>query len=380
MNFSEIVRHATSLRHELHRHPEKTWEERDTAARIRRELERLEVPYRTCAETGTVAELGNGHASRIALRADIDALPIRELTARPYASVTEGVMHACGHDGHAASLLATVAWFKQHEDTLPVGVRFLFQPAEEGGHGAKRMIEDGCLEGVEQIYGYHNLPTMPFGCYAAPGGSVMVSNGHFQVKLRGSGGHAATPEVCRDALLAGAQFATLAQQIVARNVAPQVAAVITITTFHCGTARNVIADEAVLTGTIRAEKTELRQELADRLEEVLQGVCVAVGVTADFAFEPAYEATVNHPGPARRLRQALALEFGTGRESQQGVPFMGGEDFSYYLQKVPGAYALIGSGRSERDPPLHSPHYDFNDALIASVVRTWSHLVGIAAQ
>jgi hippurate hydrolase len=371
---SSIVAHATRLRHELHAHPERTWHEKETAQRIRRELDRLGIEWTACAGTGTIADLGAG-SERVALRADIDALPILERTAAPHASQVEGVMHACGHDGHTASLLATAAWLKRHESELCRPVRLIFQPAEEGGHGAKRMIEEGCLKGVTSIFGYHNQPTMPLGKFAAPAGPVMVSNGYFRINIRGRGGHASTPSDCRDPILAGAQLVNLAQQIVAQNVPPQQAAVITVTTFHGGTARNAIPDDVELEGTVRAAETSLRDQLAARLEEVMTGVCAAHRVSGEFLFVPNYQATVNHPEPAARLQAAFRAVLGDDTEEVRGVPFMGGEDFSYYLNEIPGAYALVGSGLSPDAPPLHSPRYDFNDSLIETMVRVWAEIV-----
>lgn len=375
-SFTDIVQRATQLRHELHRHPERTWHEFETAKRVRAELTHLGLEPRVCAETGTIADLGPSTGPRIALRADIDALPIREATGAPHTSEVEGTMHACGHDGHTASLLATAAWFKAHESMLPQGVRLLFQPAEEGGHGAKRMIEEGCLEGVDCIYGYHNLPTFPSGTFACPPGPVLVSNGYFRARVIGKGGHASTPEACIDPILSAAQFVTLAQQIVSRSVPPQKAAVITVAMFHAGTGRNIIPDEAVLEGTIRAAETELRDELARRLGQVLEGVCRASGAESDFSFQPTYQATVNHVEPAARLTDALAEVVGKNGQRTEGVPFMGGEDFSYYLAEIPGAYALVGSGTSPESPPLHSPRFDFNDDLIPTMVKVWSRIVG----
>lgn len=375
-NFSAIVDRATRFRHKLHEHPERTWQEHKTAESIRQALTSLGFTPRPCATTGTIADLGPEAGPKIALRADIDALPIVEDTALPHASKNQGVMHACGHDGHTATLLAAAAWLKKHEGSLKTGVRLLFQPAEEGGHGAKKMIEDGCLDGVGEIYGYHNLPTFPLGKFAAPDGPIMVSNGYLRIRIIGQGGHASTPEACRDPILAAAQFLTLVQQIVSRNVAPQEAAVITVSTFHAGTARNAIPDEAVLEGTIRAAETELRDHLAARVGQVLDGVCSAAGVRSEFVFEPMYQATVNHAGPAGRYREVLRSVLGPDSSQERGVPFMGGEDFSYYLREIPGAYALIGSGRTPDAPPLHSPRFDFNDALIPLMVRVWSELVG----
>lgn len=366
-----------SLRRTFHQEPELTWQEYDTATRIRAELDRLMLPWRACAKTGTIVDLGPVTGSRLALRADIDALPLTEQTGLPWASQREGCMHACGHDGHTATLLAAASWLATHRDQISRPIRLLFQPAEEGGHGAKAMIEDGALEGVDVVFGYHNLPTMPLGKVAAPAGTVMVSNAGFEITITGKGGHASMPESCKDPVLAAAQFTVAVQQIVSRNVAPQVPAVVTVASIHGGTASNIIPESVELTGTIRAGTTAIRDAIACDVEALLAGCCQMSGVSGSWRLIPHYPATVNHAGPAQHLRGALAREFGDDCETNVGVPLMGAEDFSYYLEACPGAYALIGTGAPEGSPPLHSPHFDYNDAILSRMARVWADLCGV---
>ncbi len=374
-----IADHAIALRRDLHRHPELMYAVERTAGVVRTELDRLGIPWRACAGTGTVADLGAGASGpRIALRADLDALPLTELTGVPWASTVPGRMHACGHDGHTASLLAAAAYLRQRERELPGPVRLLFQPAEEGGHGARTMIEDGALDGVAEIYGYHNWPPLPFGAAAAVPGTIFAANGEWTATITGRGGHASSPQLCIDPILAGAHFVTLVQQIVSRQVAPQEAAVVTVTCFHAGTADNIIPEEATLVGTVRAATTGLRDELARRVEGVLAAACAASGATARFDYRPCYPATVNHPESAARAAGALTRLLGPGALVTAGLPVMAAEDFGYYLTRVPGCFILLGAGMpGQAVESCHSPRFDFNDRLIPVVVRLWAELAGL---
>jgi amidohydrolase len=381
VNFDRIVDHGVRMRHELHRHPEVAWQETWTAAYIRRELDRLGIPWRACAGTGTVAAIAAGApGEHRALRADIDGLPIVEATQLPYASLEPGRMHACGHDGHTASLLAAAAWLKLHERTLNGPVTLLFQPAEEGGFGARKMIEGSALDGVQRIFGHHSWPPIPFGRAACVDGTIMGSNARFAITITGRGGHASQPEVCRDPVAAGALFVTAVQQIVSRRVAPQQAAVVSVTIFQSGDTANIIPDHAVLGGTIRALTVELRDQLATQVEQVLQATCAASGVGSQFDYEPNYPATINEPGSAALGRAALQSLLGPDCLSSAGVPIMGSEDFSYYLEQVPGAFLLLGAGRPGRPlEPCHSPRFDYDDGLMPIVVRLWAKLAGLTA-
>ncbi|HZW60399.1 MAG TPA: amidohydrolase [Woeseiaceae bacterium] len=354
--WNSLVQSAVALRHELHRHPELAWQEEGTAARIRACLDDLSIDWRPCADTGTVAVLAHAARGRqIALRADMDALPIDEAGTLDWASEAPGCMHACGHDGHTATLLAAAAWLKQHEARLPGPVTLLFQPAEEGGHGAKGMIEDGALEGVDAIFGWHNWPAIRFGQAVCPDGVVMAGNGTFRIDVRGHGGHASQPEACRDPVLACAAIVVALQQVVSRRLAAQDATVLSVTSIDARSGPTIIPDNAVAEATARA-----------------------YGVTAEVSVFPRYQATVNHAAEAARYRDALADELGAAAlDPAIALPIMASEDFSYYLKECPGAFALIGAGNGGgNDLPCHSARYDFNDALISPVARIYSRLAG----
>jgi len=374
-----LVAQARRLRHDLHRHPELMYQEERTARVVRDELARLSIAWQPCAGTGTIARLADGARGRhVALRADLDALPLTELTGLPYASEHPGLMHACGHDGHTASLLAAAAWLKAHEAALPGPVTLIFQPAEEGGHGAKRMVEGGALAGVDEVFGYHNWPPIPFGKAGCVPGTIFAANGEWTATITGRGGHASSPQHCIDPIVAGAHFVTLAQQIVSRQVAPQDAAVVSVTCFHGGTADNIIPDSVELVGTVRAATTTLRDELARRVEATLTAACAPSGASGRFTYRPCYPATVNHATSAVRAQEALRAVLGADGLANDGLPVMAAEDFGYYLTQVPGAFILLGAGRAGAVmEPCHSPRFDYNDDLIPVVVQVWSRLVGL---
>lgn len=378
----DIVAHAVELRRQIHRRPELGYQEEATAAAIRAELDRLAIRWRACAGTGTVARLAEGRdGEHRALRADIDALPLQELAEPPWRSEIDGRMHACGHDGHTASLLAAAACLKAHEDALPGPVTLLFQPAEEGGHGARAMIDDGALDGIDRIFGYHNWPPLPFGTVACPPGPLMAANGEWTLTVRGKGGHAATPQDCVDPVPVGAAVVAQIQTLVSRELPPQEAGVISATCFHAGTAATIIPDHVELAGTVRAASTARRDALAHRVEEVAGHCAAAAGCRSEFAYQPSYPATVNHPDAAAHLRECARRVIGPDCLRDDGLPIMGAEDFSYYLERVPGAYCLLGAG--EEGAPLygcHSPRFDFNDRLIPVVCRLWMATVGLEGE
>jgi hippurate hydrolase len=377
-----LLARALALRHDLHAHPELRFEETRTAGVIRAELARLDIPWEACAGTGTLGRLApRARGEHIAFRADIDALPVVEQTGLPYASTHPGRMHACGHDGHTASLLAAAAWLKRHEAALPGPVTLLFQPGEEGGHGAVRMIEGGALRGVDAIFGYHNWPPIPAGRAACVDGTIMGANGHFRATVHGRGGHASQPEACIDPIVALCHFVTLAQQVVSRRAAPQSAAVVTVATLQAGTASNIIPDTASATGTIRAPTTAEREGIAARCEEALRGACLATGATPAWEWSADYPATRNDPRCAARARDALVRALGPECLVTAGIPIMAAEDFSYYCEAVPGCFVLLGAGRpGEPLEPCHSARFDYSDALIPVVVNVWADLAGLAPE
>ena len=378
--WSELIDDAVDLRHHLHRQPELTWSEHETAATIRRHLDAAGIAWRTCAGTGTVATLAPHAPGRhVALRADIDAMPVQEDTGAPYTSTVDGVMHACGHDGHTATLLAATRWLQDRGDDLPGPVTVLFQPAEEGGHGAKRMIDDGALDGVDVIFGWHNWPAIPFGAAVCPDGPVMSANGTFTIDVVGAGGHASQPEQCRDPVLAAAAITTALQQIVARRAAPQRALVVAVTSIDAPSASpTVTPDTARLAGSIRVADTAQRDEVFRQIAEITAATATAHDVEATVIPAARYGATVNHPGPAAEMRRALEKQLGSSWLADDVlVPIMASEDFSYYLDAIPGAFALVGADDGDgHDAPCHNARYDFNDRLIDPVASVLTRLAG----
>lgn len=378
--WQETMAAALTLRHELHCYPELGWQETRTAERVRAHLTDLNIPWRPCADTGTVAWLDQtGNASpHIALRGDIDALPITEETGKEWSSRHAGCMHACGHDGHAATLLATARWLKRHEKQLPGPVTFLFQPAEEGGHGARQMIKEGALDGIDEIYGWHNWPAIPFAKLACPDDIVMCGNGVFTLTVKGRGGHASQPELCRDPVLAASAITLALQQIVSRRLSAQQTAVVSVTSIEAPSGPTVIPQQAVIGGSIRIPDQVTREQVNQLIREISQQTAHSYGVECEVVIEPRYDATINHPGPASRVREAWReLQGEDALDRRVPLPIMASEDFSYYLQKIPGAFALIGADDgADHQIPCHSPFYDFNDRLIPEVTRLFSRLAG----
>lgn len=371
---------AQCLRHRLHREPELGWHEHQTARLIRAELDALEISWRAVAATGTLATLTPTAPGRhIALRGDIDALPIEEQAGRDYASTTKGCMHACGHDGHTATLLATAAWLKLHESQLAGPVTLLFQPAEEGGHGARELIRAGALDGIDVIYGWHNWPAIPFGEIVCPDGLIMCGNGIFEITVQGRGGHASQPELCADPVLAAAAITVNLQQIVSRRLAPQRPAVLSVTSMQAVSAPTVIPDRAVLGGSIRVPDAATRKQLNAAIDAVATATARAYGVHCEVVHQPRYEATINHPQAASSIREAWAADHGgDALDRAFALPAMASEDFSDYLREIPGAFVLVGADDGpEHGQGLHSTRYDFNDRLIEPVVQLYSRLVGI---
>jgi hippurate hydrolase len=383
VDFEGICQRAVEIRRDLHRHPELGYEEFRTAKVVREELGRLGISWRACAETGTVAHLepqaigGNDGVACIALRADMDALPLQELNDLPHKSCKDGLMHACGHDGHTATLLAVAALLKAREQELHQKVVLLFQPAEEGLAGAKAMIEDAALDGVDEIYGYHNWPSLPMGTAACPVGPVMAANAWFSLELKGAGGHASQPENCRDVVLLASQLIQAFNTVVSRRVSPQDSCVISVTHVEAGGAVNIIPETALVRGSVRAARTELLDELHEILRSTAEGLSRAGGCEAVLTWNRLYPATVNDERCAIHLQGKLR-EVGQRTLVSEGFPIMGAEDFSFYQREIPGAYALIGTGRSgEKIEVCHSPRFDFNDDILPIAAKVLMSLVGI---
>lgn len=377
------LRHAVELRHALHRIPETAYEEFDTAETIRSELTRLGIAFTAGvdgAPTATVAVLGDRSKPCVALRADIDALPITEATGLPYASTRPGRMHACGHDGHTANLLLTAAVLKRTINSLDVCVKLLFQPAEEGGGGAERMVKAGVLDGrigpkVNAIYGLHGWPSLPVGSLSSRPGPLLAATDTLRVTLRGRGCHGAAPHLGVDPIVAAAELVLNLQTQVSRSTDPTDSVVITVGKFHAGTATNIIPDTARIEATVRTLTDATREATREALLRRCNGVAVAHGCTAEVEYEPGYPVTRNDAGRFERVK--LAAETLGHRFHTAPVPVMGGEDFAYYLRQVPGAFFMVGvrpEGRSEY-PSLHNDHFDFTDAALPTATAMFLQLV-----
>lgn len=370
-----IAGEAVLWRRDLHRRPELLYALDETAAFVAQKLSAfgLDEVVTGVGGSGVVGVLRGKPGNRaVALRADMDALPIEEITGAAWASETPGTMHACGHDGHTATLLAAARHLATDRDFAGTVV-FVFQPAEEGGAGARAMIDDGLFDRfpVDEIYGIHNLPGLPVGRFAVRPGAIMASTDRFYIDILGRGGHAARPHETIDPILIGAQLVTSLQSIVARNTDPLASGVVSVTTFHAGNTDNVIPQSARLSGTVRALDETVRAELEASVGRIATAVAATFGAEARVAYERGYPVTVNHAAAAARVGDAVEALLGSGAISRAAPPLMAAEDFSYYLERVPGAYFFMGNGPSAG---LHHPAYDFADDAIAPGAAVWTAL------
>jgi amidohydrolase len=355
----------TAWRRHLHAHPELTLHEKQTAAFVCEKLRELGVPFVAgIGGHGVVATISRGQSNRsVGLRADMDALPITETTGLPHASGNPGVMHACGHDGHTTSLLGAAALL-QRDTSWSGTVHLVFQPAEEGGGGAKSMIADGLFERfpMERIFGYHNWPGLDAGTVAVHDAAVMASGGRIEIRVKGHSGHAALPHMTRDPLIASAHLLLGLQTIVSRNVDPLDSVVISIATMEAGTAANQISGEAFMRGTMRT----LRNETCDQVEAAIRRVAAGVAQSCDVEIEVGLRrgnpVTVN--AAAERELAAEAVTAAGLPLRRDMAPAMTGEDFAWYLQERPGAFVWIGNGPAEHGRELHNSSYDYNDAIL----------------
>jgi hippurate hydrolase len=367
-------------RRDIHQHPELLYDVHRTAAFVADRLREFgcDEVATGLGRTGVVGVIkgrkpkGNGDVKVIGLRADMDALPIEEQTNLAYASRTPGKMHACGHDGHTAMLLGAARYLAETRNFAGDAV-VIFQPAEEGGAGAKAMINDGLMDrfGIEQVYGMHNGPGIPIGSFAIRPGPVMAATDAIDIRIEGLGGHAARPHKCLDSVLVGAQLITGLQSIVSRTIDPLDSVVVSMCEFHAGNARNVIPQTAELRGTVRTLTAEARELVEKRVREVVAGVAQMTGAKIDLVYEPGYPVTVNH-ALQTEVAANVAKEIGGDANVHQMPPMMGAEDFSYMLEARPGAFIFCGNGNSAG---LHHPAYNFNDEAIVFGTSYWIKLV-----
>ena len=373
-----------ALRRDLHAHPELCFEERRTADVVAAKLTEWGIPiHRGLGTTGVVGIVKAGTSERaIALRADMDALPMQEFNTFAHASQHPGKMHACGHDGHTAMLLGAAHYLAQHRN-FDGTVYLVFQPAEEGGGGAREMIKDGLFEQfpVEAVFGMHNWPNMPAGTMAASAGPVMASSNEFKITIRGKGGHAAMPHNAIDPVVVACQMVQAFQTIISRNKKPIDAGVISVTMIHTGEATNVIPDHCEIQGTVRTFTIEVLDMIEQRMRDLAQHTSAAFGTTCDFEFVRNYPPTINSAKEADFARKVMASIVGEEKVLAQ-EPTMGAEDFAYMLQAKPGCYSFIANGDGTHREMghgggpcmLHNPSYDFNDALLPLGATYWVRL------
>ena len=384
---STELQYLTDLRHDFHAHPEIGYAEHRTSERICEELTKAGVEFRNglAGGTGVLAWIPGEDADRtIGLRADIDALPIEETSGVPWASSYPGRMHACGHDGHTTILLGTARALAEHSKThpLPAPVVMLFQPAEEGGGGGLKMVQDGCLDGsiapwkVSQMFGLHGWPDVREGMVGSRVGPLLAAADRFEITIEGKGAHAAQPFKSIDPITTAAAIVTALQTIVSRNVDPLEAAVVSVTTIHSGSAFNVIPTEAKITGTSRSLDQEVRTLLERRIGEVSQQIALAHGCTATIEYERGYPVTRNHPQAVNTFMDLARTELGDAAVYEVERPFMGAEDFSYYGEVVPACFFLLGLLPPDETsmPLLHASDFDFNDSALEIGVRMFSRL------
>ncbi|QUS35698.1 M20 aminoacylase family protein [Falsirhodobacter algicola] len=364
---AEMVPEITAWRRDFHAHPELKYEEHRTAARVAELLRSFGVDevHEGIGRTGVVGVIRGRPGDRvIGLRADMDALPILEKTGKPHASTIPGVMHACGHDGHTAMLLGAAKYLAETRAFNGTAV-MVFQPAEEGGGGAKAMIDDGLFArwGIQEMYGLHTRPGLPLGSYATRTGPLLAAADTFRIFVTGKGGHAARPHECVDPMLAAAQIVVALQGIVARNVNPLRAAVLSVCTCQTDSpATNVIPQQVMLGGTVRTMDPALRDVMQTRLTSIATSVAEALGATAEVVYERGYPVTVNDAFAVEHAVDVAAAIAGPDAVNAQMEPMMGAEDFSYYGEQVPAAFIFLGNGDSAG---VHSAEFDFDDDAIA---------------
>ncbi|WP_299478893.1 M20 aminoacylase family protein [uncultured Roseibium sp.] len=378
---ADLADEITVWRRDFHENPEILYETVRTAEKVAELLESFGVDEVTTGigKTGVVGVIKgrNGGAGKtVGLRADMDALPIEEETNKPYASKVPGKMHACGHDGHTAMLLGAAKYLSETRN-FDGAVIVIFQPAEEGGAGAKAMIDDGLMTRwpMDEVYGMHNYPGMPVGEFAIRKGPIMAATDEFRITITGKGGHAAKPHQTIDPVVVGAKMVSVLQTIASRNADPLGSVVVSVTVFNAGNAFNVIPQEAVLRGTVRSLKPEMRDLAEQRMGNIVKSIAEAFDASAELEFRRGYPVTANHDEQtdfAAAIAEGIA---GDGKVNRHIEPMMGGEDFSYMLEERPGAFIFAGNGDSAG---LHHPEYDFNDELIPVGCSYWVKLVETA--
>ncbi|GGF07024.1 amidohydrolase [Stappia taiwanensis] len=379
--FADLAEEITEWRRDIHAHPELLYDTHRTAELVADKLKAFGVDEIATGigRTGVVGVIrgrANGSGKVIGLRADMDALPLEEITGKPYASTIPGKMHACGHDGHTAMLLGAAKYLAETRN-FDGTVIVIFQPAEEGGAGAKAMIDDGLMDrfGIQEVYGMHNLPGAPVGTFHIRPGSIMAAADRLQIDIEGKGCHAAKPHEGIDTILVGSHIVQAVQSIASRNADPLKSVVVSITTFNAGFTDNVIPQTATLRGTVRTLDPDIRDLAEARLKALVPTIAEAYGAKATVTYRRDYPITANHADQTDFAVSVARDIVGKDNVNTDIAPTMGGEDFSFMLEERPGAFIFAGNGDSAG---LHHPAYDFNDELIPVGCSYWVKLVETA--
>ena len=352
-----------ALRRDIHREPELGFDTEKTAEKVVAALDGLPLEIQTgVAGNGVVATLeGEGEGPTVGLRADMDALPIHEETGLPFASKTDGKMHACGHDGHTSMLVGAAHALSGMRDRLHGTVKFIFQPAEEGGGGGKVMVEEGVTEGIDSIFALHLWPGLPLGTASTKGGPVMAAADAFEMEVKGTGGHGAMPHQTADAIVMSAQIVTALQTIVSREADPVEPAVLTVGEIGAGTAFNIIPGSARIAGTVRTMNQDLREMMPERIEELARGVARGMRGDIDLNYKFSYPVTRNDPEAAGLALNVAGELLGEDSVVEAENPSMAGEDFAFMLEEIPGAYVWLGVGDVSG---LHTPEFAFDEDVL----------------
>ena len=366
-----------AIRRHFHRYPELSFKEFNTAETISQHLDKFGIAHKKgVGKTGIVGEINFGPGPTIALRADMDALPIQEENNLDYKSLNDGVMHACGHDGHMAILLGAANVLSKNSKLKKGTVRFIFQPAEEGLGGARYMIEDGCLDKVDEIYGLHLWNYQLYGEVGIKDGPVMASADLFDIEVSGKGGHGATPQGTIDAIVVASNLVTMLQTIVSRNTNPLESTVLSIGKIKGGHNFNIISDKVHMSGTTRAYTEENRTMIKQRMKEVIEGVSKSFGADIKLNYKDGYPPTVNHSSQVEKVLEAASSVVASGAKN----PYlsMGGEDFSYYLQNKPGCFFFVGSAPNENEilsTPHHCSHFNIDERALLIGASVYVNLI-----
>lgn len=369
MEIDDLLEPLIQFRRDIHAHPELAYQEHRTAGQIEAALQALDLEVQAgIGGTGIVASLSCGSSQRsIGLRADMDALPIQEETGLPYASRNAGVFHGCGHDGHVAMLLGAAQQLSRTRD-IDGTVHFIFQPAEEGKGGARAMIEDGLFERFpcDRVFALHNWPGLPAGTVATRPGPIMAAADKFELTVEGRGGHAAMPHDTPDAVLAASDLVTQLNTVVSRRIPPTATAVLSVTHIEGGSSHNVLPAKVCLTGTVRTFDPAVQDQIEASLRRICEGIATASGTRITVHYDRYYPATINETESAEA---ALSAAADLAKALRAPEPAFTSEDFGFMLQACAGAYIWLGQGRDDSEIPLHHPHYDFNDDVMATGIR-----------